>query len=121
MIEEEEKFEIKLTTLEALFADSATGGLSVFRTLSLSEEDDNGANDVMIRNFRQSFGNSLSEEEINYHIQNIKDIRKSALQDESLMMLLEDKVDEISSRIATRLISDEDNLMVTGEIETKED
>ncbi len=119
-IETEERFEIRLDALEALFVDSATGGISVFTTLALPEED-KGANKDLIYNFRNSFKEALSEEEMYYHINNIQEIRKKALEDETLMLILEDRINDISSKIAVNLISDEENLMVTGDFESKED
>jgi hypothetical protein len=118
--EAEEIFEIKLNTLEALFIESATGGISIFITLALPE-DDKGSNDIMINNFRQLFTNKLSGDELEYHIKNVQEIRKLALKDEILMLILEDRIDAISTRIATNLIVDEENLMLTGNLETKEE
>lgn len=119
-VETEERFEIRLDTLEALFVDSATGGISIFTTLALPEEDQ-GANKELIDNFHYSFKETLSQEEMDYHVNNIQEIRKKVLEDETLMMILEDRINDISSKIATNLISDEENLMVTGEFDPKED
>jgi hypothetical protein len=119
-VETEEMFEIKLNTLETLFVESATGGISIFITLALSE-DDKGANETMINNFRQLFASHLSGDELDHHIKNIQEIRALALQDETLMTSLEDRINTISTSIATNLVVDEEKLMLTGDLKTKED
>lgn len=112
-----EKIEEALYKIEVLFYNSPTYGLSLFKTLSLPE-DDNDANLKLVEEFTETLKKQFEDESIvQYHIENLKYIRKSCLNDEEVKKILEEKANNIREKIAMDLIIHEDNLGLGGDFE----